>query len=602
MPDIRRTTIIVIVAGLLGFYLLSTQSCQSQPTVQIIDYSEFKQLVKEKKVEQVAIDDKKDIIAKLKDEKIITTQHSLNDPDLFKLLDENGVKYSIIKEQESNSDKWIGRIISLLPLALIFIFFILMMKGMANQGSGRMEFTKHKARLISADVEKITFADVAGCEEAKDEVREVVAFLKDPVRFSRLGAKLPKGVMLVGFPGTGKTLLAKAVAGEAGVPFYSISGSEFVEVFVGVGAARVRDLFEQGKKNAPCIIFIDEIDAIGRQRGTGMGGGHDEREQALNQLLVEMDGFSANSGVIMMAATNRPDILDPALTRPGRFDRMIPVLPADIKGREAILRVHVRKIKLSPTVDLALFAKMTPGASGADLANIINEAALIATRREAEEVTTDDFVAAMERVVMGLERKGAIMSAEEKNIIAIHEAGHAIVGHHTGSHVAHVTIIPRGTALGITMAVPSEKGIRTKKDLLADILAAYGGRAAEKIKLNIQTTGASNDIERATKIAQDMVAKYGMSDLGPRSYGHKTEYPFFGKQLDSAGPSGGETANLVDREINKILNECYAQAETIIKDNFALFEEFVALLLEKETIRIDELNALFQKYQNGSTP
>ncbi len=469
-----------------------------------------------------------------------------------------------------------------------------------GSGSKAFSFGKSRAKLLNQDNLKVTFKDVAGIEEAKEELTEIVEFLKDPEKFQKLGGRIPKGVLLVGPPGTGKTLLAKAVAGEAGVPFYSISGSDFVEMFVGVGAARIRDLFEQGKKNAPCIIFMDEIDAVGRHRGAGLGGGHDEREQTLNALLVEMDGFDSNEGVILVAATNRPDVLDPALLRPGRFDRQIVVPRPDLKGRLQILKVHAAKIKMASSVDLEIIAKGTPGFSGADLANLMNESALLAARANKNEVDTSDIESAKDRVIMGAERRSMVIPEKDKKVTAFHEAGHTIVAIMTkGADPVHkVSIIPRGMALGVTMQLPSDDRYNETKDhLLGMIRVMLGGRIAEEVVFNSMSTGASNDIERLTSIARKMVMSWGMSDkLGTISFGKRDEAIFLGKEISSQKDYSEKTAELIDDEVEHIITTCYNEARKIIEDNIHLLDKTAEALLEKETIETPELKELVKEY------
>jgi cell division protease FtsH len=454
-------------------------------------------------------------------------------------------------------------------------------------GNKALSFGKSRAKLLNNQQKRVTFKDVAGVEEAKEELQEIIEFLKDPQKFQKLGGKIPKGVLMVGPPGTGKTLLAKAVAGEANVPFFSISGSDFVEMFVGVGASRVRDLFEQGKKNAPCIIFIDEIDAVGRHRGAGLGGGHDEREQTLNQLLVEMDGFESNDGVILMASTNRPDVLDPALLRPGRFDRRVVVGRPDVRGREGILKVHTRKIPLDEAVDISVIARGTPGFTGADLANIVNEAALNAARYNKKVVSMSDFEIAKDKVLMGAERKSMVISDEEKKITAYHEAGHTLVGLKVPNvdPVHKVTIIPRGMALGVTMYLPEKDRLSaTKEFLLGQIAMAMGGRIAEDIFIGSITTGAANDIEKATEVARAMVCEYGMSELGPLTFGKKEEQIFLGREIAQHRDYSEDTAIKIDSEVKRIVAEQYAKAEQIIRENSDALVRLAEALLEFETL------------------
>ncbi len=505
------------------------------------------------------------------------------------------IKYSF----EKDSNEWMNVLLGFLPWILIIAVWIIIMRRMQGQGGGTkgiFSFGKSKAKLISQTGIKVTFKDVAGTDEAKVELQEIIEFLKEPKKFQRLGGKIPRGVLLLGPPGTGKTLLARAVAGEAGVPFFSISGADFVEMFVGVGASRVRDLFEQGKKNAPCIIFIDEIDAVGRHRGAGLGGGHDEREQTLNQLLVEMDGFEQNSGVIIIAATNRPDVLDPALLRPGRFDRQIVVDRPDVKGREGILKVHTRKIPLSPKVDLEVLAKGTPGLSGADLANLVNEAALLAARKNKKKVEMIDFEDSKDKVMMGMERKSMIITEEEKKTTAYHECGHVLVARKLpdSDPVHKVTIIPRGRALGVTSYLPiDEKHTYSKSYLESVITYALGGRAAEKLIFDHYTTGAGNDIEKATGIARKMVCEWGMSDkLGPLNYGKKDEEIFLGREIQQHKDYSEKTAEEIDDEVRSIINTAMRNAEAILKDNIDILHKLSLELLEREILDSNEIDAI----------
>ena len=493
---------------------------------------------------------------------------------------------------------WWILVFQALPWLLIIGFWIFMLRQMQAGGSKAFQFGKSKARLLTGDTPKVTFADVAGCDEAKDELQEIIEFLKDPQKFSRLGGRLPKGVLLVGPPGTGKTLLARAVAGEAGRPFFSMSGSDFVEMFVGVGASRVRDLFEQGKAHAPCIIFIDEIDAVGRHRGAGLGGGHDEREQTLNQLLVEMDGFESNEGVILLAATNRPDVLDPALLRPGRFDRQVVVDAPDVKGREGILRVHLRKIPLATEVEVKRLAKATPGMSGADLANLVNEAALLAARRGRDKVYMDDLEDAKDKVMLGAERRSMVLSEAERTLTAYHEAGHAVVALRTpGLDPVHkVTIVPRGRALGLTASLPEEDRHSYSRDYLVATLAMlYGGRAAEEMIFGAEkiTTGAGNDIERSTALARRMVTSFGMSDvIGPMAIGDAEQEVFLGRELVQRRGISENVAQRVDSEVKRLLDEAYAQAMRTLEDNRELLRVLAEALLERETLDREEIELL----------
>ncbi len=515
-----------------------------------------------------------------------------------KLWKEKGVNFTF----EKDSNEWVTILVGLLPWVFIiglWIVFMRRMQGGSGGSKGIFNFGKSKARLINESQIKVTFKDVAGEDEAKQELNEIIEFLKEPHKFQRLGGKIPRGVLLLGPPGTGKTLLARAVAGEAGVPFFSISGADFVEMFVGVGASRVRDLFEQGKKNAPCIIFIDEIDAVGRQRGAGLGGGHDEREQTLNALLVEMDGFEQNSSVIIIAATNRPDVLDPALLRPGRFDRQVVVDRPDVKGREGILKVHTRKIPLAKDVNLEILAKSTPGLAGAELANLVNEAALLAARKNKNHVDMRDFEEAKDKVMMGTERRSMIISEEEKKTTAYHEMGHALVALKTpGADPVHkVTIIPRGRALGVTTYLPTdEKHTYSKEYLEAMIAYALGGRAAEKIIFNQFTTGAGNDIEKATKIARKMVCEWGMSErLGPLAYGQKEEEIFLGREITKHTDFSEKTAEMIDQEIQAIIMSGMEKAETILKENIDLLHKLAKELLVREILDAEEI----RKIMNG---
>ncbi len=497
-------------------------------------------------------------------------------------------------------------IIQLLPFLLLIGFLVFTLRQMQAGGNKALSFGKSKAKLLNNQQKRITFKDVAGVDEAKEELEEVIEFLKDPQKFQKLGGKIPKGVLMMGPPGTGKTLLAKAVAGEANVPFFSISGSDIVEMFVGVGASRVRDLFEQGKKNAPCIIFIDEIDAVGRHRGAGLGGGHDEREQTLNQLLVEMDGFESNDGVILMASTNRPDVLDPALLRPGRFDRQVVVSYPDVRGREAILKVHTRKIPLDDGVDINIIARGTPGFTGADLANLVNEAALIAAREDKKVVTLRDLEFAKDKVMMGPERRSMVMSEKERRLTAIHEAGHALVGMNIpeSDPVHKVTIIPRGRALGVTFFLPEQDILgRTKEELQAMIANAMGGRIAEELFIGRITTGASNDIEKATEIARAMVCQYGMSDLGPLAFGKKEEQIFLGREIAQHRDFSEDTAIKIDQEVKRIISEQYERATKILQDNREAMERITEALLEHESLDSAQMRRLIAGLPiNGDDP
>ena len=499
-----------------------------------------------------------------------------------------------VKEQSSNLP--LQLLINIGPFVLLGAIWFFMLRQMQSGGNKAMSFGKSRARLLSMQQKKITFKDVAGVDEAKEELKEIIEYLREPQKFQKLGGRIPKGVLLVGPPGTGKTLLARAVAGEANVPFFSISGSDFVEMFVGVGASRVRDLFEQGKKNAPCIIFIDEIDAVGRHRGAGLGGGHDEREQTLNQLLVEMDGFESNDGVILVAATNRPDVLDPALLRPGRFDRRVVVGLPDVRGREEILRVHVKKVPVSDDTNLNVLARGTPGFSGADLANMVNEAALNAARVNRKQVTMYDFELAKDKVLMGAERKSMLLTDEEKRVTAYHEAGHALVSFFRdhSDPIHKVTIIPRGMALGVTIFLPGDRHNYTREYLEAKLAMSYGGRVAEEIFLNQMSTGAGSDIEVATDLARRMVCEYGMSRLGPLTFGKKEEQIFLGREIAQHRDFSEETARQIDLEVRRLIDEAYQTAHTILESNKDPMHRIAAALLERETIDAEEVRMLIE--------
>src|SRR5213080_1072357 len=528
------------------------------------------------------------------DNSVFHTTVPQNYPHMIKTLRDKGVNITI---KDISNGSWPTWLLNLAPLILLAALWFFMIRQMQTGGNKALSFGKSRARLLSMQQKKVTFKDVAGVEEAKEELKEIIEFLREAQKFQKLGGRIPKGVLLVGPPGTGKTLLARAVAGEANVPFFSISGSDFVEMFVGVGASRVRDLFEQGKKNAPCIIFIDEIDAVGRHRGAGLGGGHDEREQTLNQLLVEMDGFESNEGVILMAATNRPDVLDPALLRPGRFDRRVVVSRPDVKGREEILRVHTRKVPIGDDVELSVLARGTPGFSGADLANLVNEAALNAARYNQKVVRMADFEMSKDKVLMGVERKSMILSDEEKKNTAYHEAGHALVAAMTpGADPVHkVTIIPRGMALGLTMQLPEDdKHTYTREYLEAMLAVLMGGRSAEEIFLGHITTGAGNDIDRATDIARNMVCEWGMSELGPLAYGKKDEAIFLGREIAQHRDYSEDTAIQIDKEVKRIVNGGYEKAKNILGKNRDILERIAQALLEREVIDANEVKLLME--------
>jgi len=517
-----------------------------------------------------------------------------NYPDMYKTLRDHGVNITV---KDTSGNTWLSLLINLAPFALLLGLWFFMIRQMQSGGNKAMSFGKSKARLLSMQQKKITFKDVAGVDEAKEELKEIIEFLRESQKFQRLGGRIPKGVLLVGPPGTGKTLLARAVAGEANVPFFSISGSDFVEMFVGVGASRVRDLFEQGKKNAPCIIFIDEIDAVGRHRGAGLGGGHDEREQTLNQLLVEMDGFEANDGVILVAATNRPDVLDPALLRPGRFDRRVIVDRPDIRGREEILKVHSKKIPMAEDVNLNVLARGTPGFSGADLANMVNEAALTAARFNRKSVHMYDFEVAKDKVMMGAERKSMLLTDEEKRVTAYHEAGHTLVSalreHSDPLH--KVTIIPRGMALGVTVYLPEEDQHTVTKEYLETRLATLmGGRCAEEIFLKQMTTGAGNDIERVTELARKMVCEFGMSGLGPMTFGKKEEQIFLGREIAQHRDFSDDTAQQIDAEVRSFVDTAYKSAYSILESNQDIMHRMATALLERETLDAAEIKLIIE--------
>lgn len=569
----------------------------SQPitTQQEIIFSDFLEMVQGGEVQEVTIQEH-DVKGKDVNGKSFHV-YVPDDPELIKQLRENNVK--INAKPPEQSPWYMSLLLSWFPLILFMGVWIYLMRQMQTGGGRALSFGKSRAKLLPADQrQKVTFADVAGIDEAKTELQEIIEFLKDPHKFQKLGGKIPKGVLLMGPPGTGKTLLARAIAGEAGVPFFNISGSDFVEMFVGVGASRVRDLFEQGKRNAPCIIFIDEIDAVGRHRGAGLGGGHDEREQTLNQLLVELDGFESNEGVIMIAATNRPDVLDPALLRPGRFDRQVVVPRPDLRGREGILKVHIKKVPVADDVKMEVLARGTPGFSGADLANLVNEAALLAARNSREKVIMHDFEAAKDKVLMGAERKSMIISEEEKKNTAYHEAGHTLVAKLIpGTDPIHkVTIIPRGRALGVTQQLPvDEKYTYPREYLLHDIAILLGGRAAEEIVLSEMRTGAGNDIERATSLARKMVCEWGMSDrLGPLTFGKKEEQIFLGREIAQHQDYSERTAEMIDEEVKRIVMEGYEQACDLLNTNLDQLHALALALLDREVLDGPEIDEVLE--------
>ena len=565
-----------------------------------IKFSEFIQEVKSGKVAEVTFKADNLIVGKYKEPakdnplQTFETIGATENAKVFDILEANNIIPNY--ERAEKTPFWQQVLVSWFPMLLLLVFFFLFMRQIQVGGGKAMSFGKSKARLLTESNNRVTFKDVAGAEEAKQELEEIIAFLKDPKKYTRLGGRIPKGVLLMGPPGTGKTLLARAIAGEAGVPFFSISGSDFVEMFVGVGASRVRDLFEQGKKHAPCIVFIDEIDAVGRHRGAGMGGGHDEREQTLNQLLVEMDGFESNEGVILIAATNRPDVLDPALLRPGRFDRRVVVSHPDIKGRDAILKVHTRKTPMAATVDLNVIARGTPGFSGADLENLVNEAALLAARADKKYLEMSDFEHAKDKVLMGVERKSMVLTEAEKRTTAYHEAGHTLVGKFMpGTDPIHkVTIIPRGMALGVTQTLPNEDRVNLSKEKAENNISfLMGGRLAEELVLGHKTTGAGNDIERATDLARRMVTEWGMSDLlGPMTFGAKQGEVFLGREMSQHRDYSEQTAQTIDREVRDIIDRNYRRARDIMSDKLEILHRLAAALLEYETIDGEEVDRI----------
>jgi cell division protease FtsH len=580
---------IIIIIMVLLFHLFNKprQSASER------NYSEFISAVENNRVQEVETLGR-NLSWKDKEGKRFKT-YAPEDPEMIKILREKGV---VINAQKESDTSLLQIIVNWAPMLLLVGVWLFFMRQMQVGGGKALSFGKSKAKILTKELHQVTFENVAGIEEAKNELEEIIDFLRDPKKFTKLGGRIPKGVLLIGAPGTGKTLLARAIAGEADVPFFSISGSDFVEMFVGVGASRVRDLFLQGKRNAPCIIFIDEIDAVGRHRGAGLGGGHDEREQTLNQLLVEMDGFESNEGVILIAATNRPDVLDPALLRPGRFDRQVVVPVPDVKGREEILKVHSQKTPLAEDVKLALLARGTPGFTGADLQNLVNEAALLAARLEKDRIEMADFEQAKDKVLMGVERKSMIIPLEERRITAFHEAGHTLVARMIpGTDPIHkVTIIPRGRALGITQQLPmDEKHTYPKDYLLNNISVMMGGRAAEELVLNSQTTGAGNDIERSTEIARKMVCEWGMSEkLGPLTFGKKEEEIFLGREFAKHRDYSEETARVIDDEVKTLVSQGYEKAKGIVSANIAILHKLANTLLEKEVLDGNQIETIIK--------
>ena len=603
MNNHLRTILVWLVflgVVVIAYQIFATASEQRKD----LDTSEFYKLVDAGEIQEVSVSGDAvgyDIQGKFKAPQLTTTGqqvpnfrvYTVKDEALMKALRDKGV---VVKAKKPADNSLLSMIFMWSPILILVVVWIIFMRQMQSGGNKAMSFGKSRAKLTSAQGKKVTFKDVAGVEEAKEELQEIIEFLKEPQKFQKLGGKIPKGVLLMGPPGTGKTLLARAIAGEANVPFFSISGSDFVEMFVGVGASRVRDLFEQGKKNAPCIIFIDEIDAVGRHRGAGLGGGHDEREQTLNQLLVEMDGFETNEGVILIAATNRPDVLDPALLRPGRFDRQVIVGRPDVRGREEILRVHARKVPLSSDVNLSVLARATPGFSGADLANLVNEAALCAARKNRKAVVQDDFEVAKDKVLMGVERKSMIISDEEKKITAYHEAGHALVAVKVpyADPLHKVTIIPRGRALGVTMQLPvDDKHTYSREYLESTIAVLMGGRVSEQLTFDRMTTGAGNDIERVTELARKMVCEWGMSgSMGPITFGKKEEQIFLGREISQHRDYSEATAVEIDREVKAIALAGYSTAKKILDENRDALRFIAEALLEREVLDADQIAAL----------
>jgi cell division protease FtsH len=605
LNDLAKNVILWIVVAVVLWSVVSNFGARS-PRVTPTEYSTFLSWVRDGSVKEVVFENEGKAIrgVRVSGDEFLTYNPETSNTALIGELEKSGVTFSGSPEKQPNI--LLQLLISSFPILLligVWIYFMRQMQG-AGGGRGAMSFGKSRARLLGEDQVSVTFADVAGVDEAKEEVVEIVDFLKDPAKFQRLGGKIPKGVLMVGSPGTGKTLLARAIAGEAKVPFFTISGSDFVEMFVGVGASRVRDMFEQAKKHAPCIIFIDEIDAVGRHRGAGLGGGHDEREQTLNQLLVEMDGFEGNEGVIVIAATNRPDVLDPALLRPGRFDRQVVVPLPDVRGREQILKVHMRKVPVDANVKPAVIARGTPGFSGADLANLVNEAALIAARANRRTVSMEEFDKAKDKIMMGTERRSLVMSEAERKLTAYHESGHAIVGLNVPDHdpVYKVTIIPRGRALGVTMFLPEEDRYSySKQRLMSQMKSLYGGRLAEELVFGPQyvTTGASNDIERATEIARNMVTKWGLSErLGPLTYTEDDGEIFLGRSVTRHKQVSDVTAHLIDEEVRLLIDTCYAEAKRILEANRDKLDLMANALLKYETIDEQQIKDIME----GRTP
>ncbi|MEK6775648.1 MAG: ATP-dependent zinc metalloprotease FtsH [bacterium] len=598
MNSFYKSLTLWLVIGMAMVLVFNLFNYQKDITHEVT-FTEFLDQVDSGDVSDVVIQDDEGITGTTQDGKTFKV-YSPPYPDLIKDLRAKGVK---IKAKPPRKESLLTTIlVSWFPFLLLIGVWVFFMRQMQGGGNKALSFGKSRAKLLTEDQQKVTFKDVAGIDEAKEELQEVIEFLKDPKKFQKLGAKIPKGVLLMGPPGTGKTLLARAIAGEADVPFFTISGSDFVEMFVGVGASRVRDLFDQGKKHAPCIIFIDEIDAVGRHRGAGLGGGHDEREQTLNQLLVEMDGFESHESVILIAATNRPDVLDPALMRPGRFDRQVVVPNPDIRGREGILKVHTRKIPMSEDVDIMTLARGTPGFSGADLANMVNEGALLAARKNKDKVDMSDLESAKDKVMMGAERRSMVMTDEEKRNTAYHEAGHALVARLVpGADPVHkVTIIPRGRALGVTQQLPeSDKYTYSKENMLARITVLLGGRASEELIFDQMTTGAGNDIERSTELARKMICEWGMSDkLGPVTFGKKEEQIFLGREISQHRDYSEATAVEIDSEVRRVVNECHDEARRLLQENIGTLKRIAETLLDIEVLNAEQLDEIM----DGKSP
>jgi cell division protease FtsH len=586
---------LVITLMMVMLYNLFSQQQMAETSV---SYTEFLDMVESERVAEVVIQGQELFVTDINRNRFKI--YSPRDNDLINTLRKKNV--SISAKPPAENPWYMSVLVSWFPMLILIGVWIFFMRQMQSGGGKALSFGKSRARLASDQSAKVTFEDVAGIDEAKEELGEIVAFLRDPKKFTRLGGRIPKGVLLMGPPGTGKTLLGRAIAGEADVPFFSISGSDFVEMFVGVGASRVRDLFVQGKKNAPCIIFIDEIDAVGRHRGAGLGGGHDEREQTLNQLLVEMDGFESNEGVILISATNRPDVLDPALLRPGRFDRQVVVSMPDIKGREKILKVHMKKSPVAPDVNPLILAKGTPGFSGADLENLVNEAALLAAKRDKEKVEMVDFEDSKDKVYMGLERKSKVIKEEDRKVTAYHEGGHALVARFLPETdaVNKITIVPRGQVAGVTWFLPEERDFKFKDQLENELSVAFGGRVAEEIIFNRISTGAANDIKQATALAQTMIRNWGMSEkLGPLSYSKGEEQIFLGREISQHRDYSEDTARMIDEEINKLIKDAYQRAGEVLKENTDVLHKLAELLLEKETVLGKELDELIEELRPG---